>query len=171
MINSNSENFKQKLSKIKVLLTDMDGVLTNGTVFYTQEGQLLKQFNVKDGLAVHLLHEAGLKCGIVTSDISSIGKIRGTRIRFDFVFTEAINKSLILDEIISKTGLKEEEFCFIGDDVNDIPILNRVGLSVAPADAHSKILAIVDYVSQKPGGSGVFREIADLLIESGYNHD
>ncbi len=153
----------QKIKKIKVVLTDVDGVLTDGAMVYSEEGLYLKRFNVKDGMGSALLKQAGFKVGLISTDVSLIAKTRGERLKFDFVEIGSMDKVKSLDEICRTQGVKREECAFIGDDVNDLEILQCVGFSAAPADAVTEIREVVDYICEKNGGAGAYREFADLI--------
>lgn len=155
---------KSKLKKIKIVLSDVDGVLTDGGMFYSNDGLYLKKFFVKDGMGSYLLKQSGFQVGIITSDHSSINKIRGERLKLDFIYIDVADKKKILDEICSNNNCKYENIAFIGDDVNDLEILKNVGFSASPKDAVIEISKIVDYICKHKGGRGAFREFADLII-------
>lgn len=155
----------EKLKKIKVVLTDSDGVLTDGGVFYNEKGEISKKFNIKDGMGSRMLREKGIKVGLVSSDPSPMPGIRAERLKFNYIYTNLWDKYKALEEIAEKENVSYEEVAFIGDDINDLSILEKVGLKCAPADACKEVLAIVDFVTEKRGGEGVFREIADLILE------
>jgi len=153
-----------KLKKIKLIITDVDGVLTDGGLYYTEEGMVMKRFNVKDGMATHFLREKGIKCGIISTDKSSIITKRAERLKLDFAFIEIWDKKAKMLEICSEFNIEPSNVAFIGDDVNDIDIIKSVGFSASPRDAVDKIISIVDYVCTKNGGQGAFREFADLIL-------
>lgn len=155
----------KKISNIKLLLTDVDGVLTDGGMYYTKEGLVMKKFNVKDGMGVYLLRQKGVETGIISTDSSPILKVRGERLQLSLCFDSVTDKKKKLDEICRKRNLTYEEVAFIGDDVNDCEILRTVGFSAAPFDAVDEVISIVDYVCKKSGGDGAFREIAELILK------
>ena len=155
-----------KISKIKIVLTDIDGVLTDGGLYYTDEGLVMKKFFVRDGMGAVLLKENGLEVGILSSDKSEIATARGKRLNLELVYYGVKDKRQVLDEICFLRNVKMENLAFIGDDVNDIEALKAVGLSACPKDAVESIGSIVDYVCQKEGGRGAFRELADLILKS-----
>lgn len=163
-MNNDFNSLEQKLRKIKLIITDVDGVLTDGGLYYTDEGMVMKRFNVKDGMATHLLREKGIKCGIISTDKSSIITKRAERLKLDFAYIEVWDKKSKMLEICSEYNILPENVAFIGDDVNDIEIIKNVGFSAAPKDAVDKIISIVDYVCTKNGGHGAFREFADLIL-------
>jgi YrbI family 3-deoxy-D-manno-octulosonate 8-phosphate phosphatase len=154
-----------KISKIKIVLTDIDGVLTDGSLFYTDEGLVMKKFFVRDGMGAVLLKDNGLEVGILTSDKSETATARGKRLNLELVYYGVKDKRKVLDEICFLRNVKLENLAFIGDDVNDIEALKAVGLSACPQDAIESVSSIVDYVCQKEGGRGAFRELADLILK------
>ena len=155
-----------KISKIKIVLTDIDGVLTDGGLYYTDEGLVMKKFFVRDGMGAVLLKENGLEVGILSSDKSEIATARGKRLNLELVYYGVKDKRQVLDEICFLRNVKMENLAFIGDDVNDIEALKAVGLSACPKDAVESVGSIVDYVCKKEGGRGAFRELADLILKS-----
>ena len=160
------EEMKEKLKKIKLLITDVDGVLTDNGLYYTEEGLVMKKFNVKDGMGVVLLRKAGIKTAIISTDESKIIQKRAERLKMDFVYTGTWEKDLKMREICEIMKISTEETAFIGDDVNDIGIINAAGITACPADAMPEIKNIVDIVFDKKGGEGVFREFADMILEA-----
>ncbi|MCF6268116.1 MAG: HAD hydrolase family protein [Melioribacteraceae bacterium] len=160
------KNFNSKLTKIKLVITDVDGVLTDGGLYYTQEGLVMKKFNVKDGIGTRRLKEFGFECGIISTDSLELIEVRNRRLKMDFVITDIWNKLEKLKEICKEKNLELENVAYIGDDINDLEIINGVGFSAAPSDAVSLILDSVDYVCKRKGGDGVFREFAELIISA-----
>lgn len=165
-MNNDLNQITEKLKKIKMIITDVDGVLTDGGLYYTEEGMVMKRFNVKDGMATHLLHEKGIKCGIISTDKSSIITKRAERLKLDFVLTEIWDKKSKMIELCYEYNISPENVAFIGDDVNDLEIIKNVGFSAAPKDAVDRVLQSVDYVCTKSGGHGAFREFVDLIISA-----
>ncbi|MGE5682548.1 MAG: KdsC family phosphatase, partial [Bacillota bacterium] len=136
-------------SKIKLVLTDIDGVWTDGGLYYSADGMVMKRYNVKDGMGVNRLRDRGIETGIVSGDKSDIITARGNRLKLDLIYIGIMDKKLALDEICAKRNLSYENIAFIGDDVNDISIISNVGLSAAPADAVEEILEIADYICER----------------------
>lgn len=165
MSNLSSEQI-EKIKSVKIIFTDVDGVLTDGGLYYTDSGLTFKKFNVKDGMAVRLLQDKGIKCGIISTDTSKIITTRAERLKMDFAVIGEWNKKSKAEEICKKLNLTLENVVFIGDDVNDIELLKSVGFSACPADAIDEIKDLVDFVSKRNGGAGIFREIADMVISS-----
>ena len=124
----------------------------------------MKRFNVKDGMAVSLLKNAGIQCGILTSDNSPVNEARGRRLDMDLIFTAIENKKIKLLEICDQLRIKPSNIAYIGDDIGDIETLKLAGFSACPSDAIAEVRKVVDYVCIQPGGHGAFREVADLLI-------
>ncbi len=157
-------NFSEKLEKIKLVITDVDGVLTDGGLYYTQEGLVMKKFNVKDGMATRRLREFGFQCGIISTDGPDLIEARNRRLKMDFLITGTWNKLDKLKEICEEKDLELENVAYLGDDINDLDIINGVGFSASPSDAVDSVLSSVDYVCKRKGGDGVFREFAELII-------
>lgn len=155
----------EKISKIKIVLTDVDGVLTDGGLYYTEAGQVMKKFNVKDGLGSVVLKKNGYQTGIISSDNVEIIKTRGERLNMDYIYYNSRDKIKSLDEICQKNSCSYENVAFIGDDLNDLEILKVVGFSAAPHDSVEEVLEIVDYICKKEGGKGAYREFVDLIMK------
>ena len=156
---------KKKLKKIKLFLTDVDGVLTDGSLYYTNDGLVMKKFQVKDGMGTRLLRAAGINPGLISTDTSEFMKLRGERLKMDFVEIGSWDKDKIMFEICEKLSIKPENVGFIGDDINDLEILKKVGFSACPNDAVEKIKKVSDYVCTNKGGEGAYREVADLILK------
>jgi len=164
------KKLNSKLTKIKIVITDVDGVLTDGGLYYTQEGLVMKKFNVKDGVATRRLKEFGFECGIISSDGPELIEVRNKRLKMDFLITGTWNKLDKLKEICEEKNLELENVAYLGDDINDLEIINGVGFSAAPNDAVDTILESVDYICKRKGGDGVFREFAELIISAQNNN-
>lgn len=154
-----------KLKKIKLVITDVDGVLTDGGLYYTSDGLVMKKFNVKDGMGMKLLRDSGIKNAIITTDTSELIKIRGERLKVDYLYLGVWDKDNKLMEICSLENILPENVAFIGDDVNDSGIIDVAGFSASPNDAVQPIKDSVDLVLSTNGGQGVFREFADLILK------
>ena len=156
-----------KAARIKLVLTDCDGVLTDGGVYYGESGEVLKRFNIRDGMGVVRLRElVGVETGIVTGETSPSVVTRAAKLKITELHLGAGDKLAVLAEILLRTGLDADEIAFIGDDVNDLGILQAVGFSACPADATRHNKAVVDYCCETAGGQGCFRELAELIIET-----
>jgi 3-deoxy-D-manno-octulosonate 8-phosphate phosphatase (KDO 8-P phosphatase) len=162
---NNKLSLKNKALKIKLLLTDNDGVLTDTGVYYSSKGEELKKFSIRDGMGVERLKElVNVETGIITGETSGSVRKRAEKLKITKLFLGAKQKHFILPKILKDNNLKKENVAFIGDDVNDVEILKLAGLSAAPSDAMPEIIKIVDYVCKNKGGNGAFREFAELII-------
>ena len=164
-IKEKNKYLKEKAKRIKLVLTDNDGVLTDTGVYYSENGEELKRFSIRDGMGVERLRKlVNIKTIIITGELSGSVKMRAEKLKIDELYLGAKNKELLLDEILNKNRLRSENIAFIGDDVNDLELIKIVGLTAAPADAMPDIIETVDYVCEHKGGNGAFREFAELLI-------
>ena len=156
----------EKAKKIKVLLLDVDGVLTDGRIIYDSGGRDMKFFDVHDGMGVHLLHKAGIPTILITAKGSRAIKPRAKDMQVDMVFENISPKSKVLERILKKYGVTKEEVCFAGDDLVDLCLMKRVGLPVAVCNAAVEIKRAARYITVKQGGRGAVREIAELLLKA-----
>ncbi|MEP0713233.1 HAD-IIIA family hydrolase [Algoriphagus sp.] len=161
-----SEEVWEKAAKIKLVITDIDGVMTDGGIIYDDNKLELKKFNVKDGLIIYHLRKSGLMVGSITGRESYVVQNRCEELKFDFHYHGVKNKGKKFQEVLDTLELTAEEVAFIGDDLIDLPILSRVGLAVVPSDAIEYIKPFAHYVSRFAGGKGVFREVGDLLLHA-----
>jgi len=155
-----------KLKRIKLLLLDVDGVLTDGSIIYNDNGAETKIFNVKDGLGIRLLMEAGIKVGIVTGRSSKTLYHRCKNLGISLIFDGVHEKTSVLELISEQTGLQAEEIAFVGDDLLDLSLLKSVGFSIAVADAHETIIDNVDMTTSKKGGDGAVREVCEAILKA-----
>ena len=162
-----SENkLRAKIKKIKLVLTDNDGVLTDTGVYYSANGEELKKFSIRDGMGIErLLLIVNIKTGIITGEVSGSVKKRAEKLNIDDLYLGVKDKVNVLNEILSKHNIKEENIAYIGDDVNDTGIIKKAGLSACPVDAMPEIKKIVDYICKHKGGNGAFRDFAELIIK------
>jgi 3-deoxy-D-manno-octulosonate 8-phosphate phosphatase (KDO 8-P phosphatase) len=159
---------RARLAKIRLLLLDVDGVMTDGRIIYDDRGRETKAFDVKDGHGMKMLQRAGIRIGIITGRQSPVVDHRASELGIDLVYQGAKDKLLPFREILAKTGLPAEAVAYVGDDVIDVPVLRRVGFAATVADALDEVKPYVHYVTQRRGGRGAVREICDLLLkESG----
>ncbi len=154
----------RKPRNVKILLTDVDGVLTDGGMYYNSKGDFMKKFHARDGMGVTLLRKKGIPTIIVTKEKTAIVRKWASKMKVAEIFDGIQNKEQIVDVICKKYKVATDQIGYIGDDVNDVELLKKVGFSATPNDGISKVQKIVDYVCKKNGGEGAFREIADLLI-------
>lgn len=153
------------VSKVKVVATDVDGVLTDGRIFFDESSQQRKIFSVRDGLAFRLLKIAGMKSVIISGKKIGFARERFTDLGVDLIFEGVEDKLSVMKQICLENGFLMEEICFIGDDILDIPLLKEVGFSVAPSDAIEEVRNIVMYVTKSIGGNGVFRECVEIILK------
>lgn len=161
-----TESAREKAASIKLLLTDIDGVLTDGGIIYDNEGLESKKFQVKDGLIVRHLRRNQIMVGAITGRDSRVVFNRCEELKFDFHYHGIKDKGKKLNELLETVELDPQEVAYIGDDLIDLPILRRVGLAICPADALPYVRCHADLVTRASGGKGVFREAADLLLHS-----
>jgi YrbI family 3-deoxy-D-manno-octulosonate 8-phosphate phosphatase len=154
------------LRNIKLFLMDVDGVLTDAGMYYSEAGDELKKFNTRDGKGIELLRKHGIKTGIITSENTDIVARRANKLQIDYVSQGITDKLSCFRDLIREANVKPSEVVFIGDDVNDLDLLREVGFSAAPADAVTVIKNIVTVVCKQKGGKGCVREIAEIILES-----
>ena len=152
--------------RVKLLLLDVDGVLTRGEIIYDDKGRELKRFNVKDGLGVVLLGKFGIKTLIVTAKDGRVVRKRAQDMRVAEVIAGVLPKESILPAVVKKYKVKPQEICFMGDDLIDIRLIEKVGMGVAPADAHPLVKQSARYVTALCGGEGAVREVVDLILHA-----
>lgn len=158
------DSIRSKLRRIKVLLLDVDGVLTDGGVYYTAAGHEAKKFNTQDGYGIVKLQQAGIKVGIITGRTSEIVKRRAEELGIEEVHQNLEEKIVAYEGILVRFNVRDDEVAYVGDDEPDLPILRRVGFSAAPAGAVDVVERSVDYLCKRKGGSGAVREVIDLLL-------
>lgn len=152
--------------KIRLLVLDVDGVLTDGRMALSERGDELKSFSARDGIAVALARRAGITMALVTGESSTIGKVRGTRLGIDHVVLGARRKGESVDQLMREHRLSPEAVAYVGDDLLDIPALQRCGLAVAVADAAPEVRSIAHCVTRARGGQGVVREVVELILRA-----
>ena len=165
-------SIERRASRIKLLLMDCDGVLTDGRLWLTDEGDEQKSFNTHDGLGLALFHRAGLKSGIITGRSSRAVARRAQELGVEFVCQGNPDKTAAFEQLLQQTGVDENEVAFVGDDLPDIPIMNRAELAVAVADAVEETRSAAHYVTRAKGGRGAIREVIEIILKSqGRWHD
>jgi len=155
---------RKKAQKIKLLLLDVDGVLTDGQIVMDDRGQETKHFDARDGHGIRLLIRAGIEVGLITGRFSKVVDHRAKDLGIRMVYQKVYNKIEVYREIKRRTGLKDHEIAYVGDDLMDIPVLKKVGLAMTVKDCWGDLKRAVDYVSTKKGGRGAVREMAELLL-------
>lgn len=156
----------ERAKSIKVLITDIDGVLTDGGIIYDDLGTEYKKYNVKDGYIVQHLRKAKIIVGAITGRTSQVVENRCEELKFDFHYHGIKDKGKKLQEVLETIEVSLEEVAFIGDDLIDLPILSKVGLAICPSDALPYVKSQAHYVSTLAGGKGVFREVADIILHA-----
>jgi 3-deoxy-D-manno-octulosonate 8-phosphate phosphatase (KDO 8-P phosphatase) len=160
---------EERLKKIKLLLLDVDGVMTDGRIIFDSNGVESKFFNVKDGHGIKMLQRSGVEVGIISGRQSMVVTNRAKELGIEIVYQKAIDKLTPFRAILEDTGLVEEQVAFVGDDVIDIPVLKRVGFAAAPPDAVSEVIPHVQFVTENKGGWGAVREVCDLIMKAQNN--
>ena len=153
-------------ARVRLFLTDVDGVLTDGGILYDATGVETKRFHVRDGHGIKLLQRAGVAVGIITGRTSEVVAIRARELGIDIVRQGARDKVAAWREILAGTGILPVETAYVGDDIVDLPLLRAVGFSAAPSDAEPYVLDAVHVVASRPGGQGAVREIIEFLLRS-----
>jgi len=161
-----SEEIKAKAAKIKLLLLDVDGVLTDGRIIYDSRGRDSKFFDVHDGLGVYVLHKSGIKTVLITAKSSKTIGPRAKDMHVCEVFADIFPKTAVLEKILKDYKVTLDEVCFVGDDLVDLSLMKKVGLPVAVANAASEIKEAASFVTSKAGGRGAVREVAELILKS-----
>ena len=156
----------EKASKIRLLALDVDGVLTDGKLYFTESGQELKAFNSRDGLGLRMLMESGYHVALITGRTSTALQYRAEQLGIEHVYQGRGKKLPAYLELLEKLGLTDNEVCYAGDDWIDLPLLSRVGLAVTVADAEPEVSSRCHWVTSNGGGHGAVREICNLLLHS-----
>lgn len=155
---------KARARKVRLVIMDVDGVLTDAGMYYTESGDELKKFNTRDGHGITLLHAAGIKTAVVTRERTSIVTRRTMKLGITEVHQGVLDKLPVVQGILEKHGVSQREVCYIGDDVGDQEVMAYVGFAVAVADALPAVKKVAHYVTKKRGGEGAVREVCDLLL-------
>jgi len=159
------EQFSERLSNIKLLSLDTDGVLTDGGIYFTDDGEEFRKFNVKDGVGIKRLQALGIKVAIITASSTPSIAHRGRRLGVDYVFLDCEDKLATLVHICDEMGINLDQVGHIGDDLNDIPVFGAVGCPIAVADAVDEASTAALLITQKKGGEGAVREICDMIFD------
>jgi YrbI family 3-deoxy-D-manno-octulosonate 8-phosphate phosphatase len=159
-------HISNKASMIKLVATDCDGVLTDGGMYYTEDGKEIKRFCSVDGVGFNLLHDAGIKIAIITGECNDTVKQRAEKLKVDYLITGRSDKLTALNEICKSMEINISQAAYLGDDLYDAPALKACGLGFAPSDAHISAKKAADIVTEHSGGFGCFREAADIIVEN-----
>tara|TARA_B100000953_G_scaffold295324_1_gene286371 strand:+ start:1101 stop:1616 length:516 start_codon:yes stop_codon:yes gene_type:complete len=159
-----NQKMRKRIKKIKLIATDVDGVLTDGGMYYSSKGDVLKKFHARDGMAVSILKKNTIPTVIITKERNQIVKKWSSKMNIDKLFDGVKNKEKVVSKLCKSYGLSENNIAYIGDDVNDLEILKKTGFAATPKDGNLEVKKIVDYICKNRGGEGVLREICDLII-------
>ncbi|MDC1068139.1 HAD hydrolase family protein [Candidatus Kapabacteria bacterium] len=160
------EELKEKLINIKLMVFDIDGTLTDGSIYYGHQGEMFKRFGAKDGMGITLLRKSEIKTAFLTSEESEINIKRANKLKVNALVQGSHNKSEDLKSLCKSFNLKLFECGFVGDDINDLHAMSIAGFSAAPSSSSNPILENVDFVSKYKGGKGAVREIIEMLLLS-----
>jgi 3-deoxy-D-manno-octulosonate 8-phosphate phosphatase (KDO 8-P phosphatase) len=157
---------RHNLTKIRLLATDVDGVLTDAGMYYGESGDEWKKFNTRDGMGIKLLQKAGIITAIVTQERTKLVARRAEKLTIPEVHQGVMDKLSLIREMAARHGLALEQVAYIGDDVNDLDALKAVGFSASPADGMPQVITAVDYVCSKKGGEGAVREVIEMILKA-----
>ncbi len=166
MIKLSDSELQTRLAQVKLFAIDVDGVLTDGGLYYTESGEELKKFNVKDGLGLRRVLEAGIEVAFVSANQSRSTLHRAKKLGIVHALIGVSDKLAVLQNLCKELNVSLTQVAYVGDDLVDLPILESVGVPIAVADAVSAVQTIAVYITQKTGGNGAVREVCDLLLES-----
>jgi 3-deoxy-D-manno-octulosonate 8-phosphate phosphatase (KDO 8-P phosphatase) len=162
-----NEEILRRAKKIKLLLMDCDGVLTDGRLYYNEKGEAMKVFNVRDGQGLASWHKAGFRSGIISGrDAREILEKRATELGIRYIKTCSLDKAKDFEDILQDAKVASEEVAYVGDDIGDICLMGKVGLPVAVADAASELDSYIIYKTKAKGGFGAVREVTNLLLKA-----
>lgn len=159
-------SLKAKASRIKLIVTDIDGVWTDARMYYSAEGELLKSFSTYDGMAVHLLRMAGIPTAIITGENSAVVAARAKKLQIEDVFLGVEDKLEVFQALLDKYELAPEAVAYIGDDVNDYAVMQVAGLTASPSSTPAFHLLQPNILLERAGGEGAFREFADIILSA-----
>ncbi len=153
-------------SKIKLFISDMDGTLTDGGMYYTANGEIMKKFNTRDAVGLRLLQEHNITIALITGEDSDIVRSRANKLNIELVYCGITDKVAVLKQLCTELNIEPQQVAYVGDDINDFEIMQNVGLSFAVSDAESLILNVATIKLAKSGGAGAVREAANYLLEN-----
>ncbi len=160
------ENIKAKARQIELVIFDIDGVMTDGSLLLGDDGQEYKAFNSRDGHGIRMLHECGIKSAIITGRTSNVVKLRAQELDIDIVMQGYRDKRPAFKELLNQTGVITDHIAYVGDDVIDLPVMSQVGLAIAVNDAHPFVIENSHWTTQKSGGRGAAREVCEFILSS-----
>lgn len=162
----NNRRIFNKARKIKLLILDVDGVLTDGRIYYTNSGEEIKAFNVHDGHGIVMLKESGIKTALISGRKSRSVTIRARELGIQYIYQGIFDKVKVMEKIINREKIKPENVCYIGDDVTDLALLSRAGFSVSVMNGVPEVKSVTDYITTKEGGNGAVREVAEIILKA-----
>jgi YrbI family 3-deoxy-D-manno-octulosonate 8-phosphate phosphatase len=157
---------EQRCRQVELILSDVDGVLTDGGVYFDNQGIELKRFHIRDGMGIRLWQRAGYRFGLLTARSSHIVKVRAAELNIDIVRQGFEHKLQAAKDLIDQLGLQPEQVCHIGDDLTDLPVIHHVGLGVAVQDAANDVRSVADQITSLPGGRGAVREVIETILKA-----
>ena len=161
----------ERASRVKLMIFDVDGVLTDGGLMFTAEGDTMKSFNSMDGHGAKLLREAGIDTAIITGRQSGIVAVRAKELKITHLYQGVEDKRVAFAQLLAETGVTPEECGYMGDDWPDLAVMLRVGFAAAPANSHPEVIARAHWVSEARGGHGAVREVCDTLLRAQNRYD
>jgi 3-deoxy-D-manno-octulosonate 8-phosphate phosphatase (KDO 8-P phosphatase) len=153
-----------ELKLIRLFVTDVDGTLTDGGMYYSSSGEMMKKFHTRDAAGMARLRQCGIELAIVTTEDSDIVLARANKMKVAHVYLGAEDKERVVADLLAKLGLTWDQLAFVGDDLNDLEVIHKAGFSACPADAVPAVRQIAGYVCSNPGGAGAVREVCDLIL-------
>lgn len=160
------QTLHDRAARIRLVIFDVDGVLTDGSLFYGDDGQEYKAFNSRDGHGMVMLQRSGVQIGIITGRSSEVVRLRMAGLGIELVYQGQRDKLPAYEELKGRLGLADAEVAYVGDDVVDLPVMTRVGLAIGVADAHELVKARAHWCTNRPGGRGAAREVCELLMQA-----
>jgi len=157
---------KERLQKVKLLIMDVDGVLTDGKIIFDDRGGELKFFDVQDGLGVVILRRAGIKTAIITAKGSKVVERRSADMQVDKLYQDADDKTVAFEHLLQELDLKAEEACFIADELIDLPVIKKAGFAVAVKNAAPEVKEHAHYITKRSGGNGAVREVIEMILKA-----
>lgn len=155
---------KSRLENIELLVMDVDGTMTDGAMYYSKDGDVMKRFYVRDGMGITLVQEANIRTAIITAETTSIVDTRAKKLKIPVVIQGCKNKSTAIKDLSKELNISLDKIAYIGDDINDEGAMRLVGLACAPCDAHPLILELAHFILPSPGGRGAIRDLCDHLL-------
>ena len=160
-----SSGLASRLKRVKILLCDVDGVLTDTSVFIGGDREV-KRFNIQDGLGLVLLRKCGIKVGWISSRPSSATKLRAVELKIDFLVQQKKSKVAVVERVLTRAGFRWAQVCYVGDDIVDLDVMRRAGLAIAVINAVDEAKAAAHYVTRNAGGHGAVREVAEMILKA-----